>query len=174
MENPNKSVSSGLQETGVIEIEGEKILSFSRTDASCQYLSLSENGGETFTEPQPSLFFTSPCSPMHMRHLQNGKTLAVWNPTPPTPLTNVRNNFTRTPLACAVVDGMGEKFCGDLLSTPAKVFLLEDDLKEAYCYPAVFADKDYFLCAYYHSYGQKFILSATVIKKIMLSELEEE
>ena len=172
-ENPNTSVSSGLQETGVIEIEGEKILAFSRTDASCQYLALSEDGGETFTTPQPSLFFTSPCSPMHMRHLPNGKTIAVWNPCPPTPLTDVRHNFTRTPLACAVVDGKGEKFLGDLLTVPAKVFLLEDDLKEAYCYPAVFAEKDYFLCAYYHSYGQKFILSATVIKKIYYSEIEE-
>ena len=171
-ENPNTSVSSGLQETGVIEIEGERILAFSRTDASCQYLALSEDGGETFTTPQPSLFFTSPCSPMHMRHLQNGKTIAVWNPVPPTPIRETP--YTRTPLACAVVDGKGEKFLGDLLTVPAKVFLLEDDLKEAYCYPAVFAEKDYFLCAYYHSYGQKFILSATVIKKVMLSELEEQ
>lgn len=172
-ENPNKNVSSGLQETGVIEIEGEKILAFSRTDASCQYLAISEDGGETFTESQPSLFFTSPCSPMHMRHLPNGKTVAVWNPVAPSPLTDVRHSFTRTPLACAVVEGKGEKFRGDLLSVPAKVFLLEDDLNEAYCYPAVFAEKDYFLCAYYHSYGQKFILSATVIKKIYYSEIEE-
>ena len=170
-ENPNKNVSSGLQETGVIEIEGEKILAFSRTDASCQYLALSEDGGETFTEPQPSLFFTSPCSPMHMRHLPGDKTIAVWNPVPPTPIRETP--YTRTPLACAVVDGKGEKFRGDLLTVPAKVFLLEDDLKEAYCYPAVFAEKDYFLCAYYHSYGQNFILSATVIKKIYYSELEE-
>ncbi len=173
-ENPCASVSSGLQETGVIEIENERILAFSRTDASCQFLSLSEDGGETFTTPAPSLFFTGACSPMHMRHLQNGKTLAVWNPVPPTPLTNVRKNFTRTPLACAVVDGKGEKFLGNLLTVPAKMFLLEDDRKEAYCYPAVFADKDYFLCAYYHSYGTGFILSATVIKKVMLSEIEDD
>ena len=84
-ENPNKNVGSGLQETGVIEIEGGKVLAFSRTGAFCQYLALSEDGGETFTTPQPSLFFTSPCSPLHMRHLPDGRTLAVWNPVPPTP-----------------------------------------------------------------------------------------
>ena len=38
---------------------------------------------------------------------------------------------------------------------------------------AVFAGEDYLLCAYYHSYDTPRMLSATVIKKVMLSEIEE-
>lgn len=72
----------------------------------------------------------------------------------------------------AVTDGKGDKFLGDLYCVPDKAFLLEDDPNECYCYSAVFCDKDYLLCAYYHSYGTDFPLSAGVIKKVMLSELD--
>ncbi len=178
MECPCENLSTGLQETGVLEIEGSRVLSFSRTSGACQYISLSEDCGETFSIPTPSPYFTSPTSLLHMRHLPDGRTLAVWNPIPPTPVTKSDPNrsgcWARTPLALAVVDGMGEKFLGDVFSVPAKTVILEDDPKECFCYPAVFFGKDYFLCAYYHSYGSGFPLSASVIKKIMLSELEEE
>ncbi|MBP3605921.1 MAG: exo-alpha-sialidase [Clostridia bacterium] len=176
-ECPCENLSTGLQETGVLEIEGGRVLAFSRTSGACQYISLSEDGGESFSAPLPSPYFTSPTSLLHMRHMPDGRTLAVWNPVPPTPVTKddpKRSGcWARTPLACAVADGMGEKFLGDVFGVPAKVFILEDDPTECFCYPAVFFGKDYFLCAYYHSYGSGFPLSASVIKKIDLSELEE-
>lgn len=176
-ECPYQSLSTGLQETGVLEIEGGRVLAFSRTSGACQYLSVSEDGGDRFSTPCPFPYFTSPTSLLHMRHLPDGRTLAVWNPVPSTPVTKDDPKragcWARTPLACAVADGKGEKFLGDLFGVPAKAFILEDDPTECFCYPAVFVGKDYFLCAYYHSYGTGFPLSAGVIKKVMLSEMEE-
>ena len=177
IENPLKTVPSGLQETGVCEIEGGKVLSFSRTYAGAQFISISEDGGESFSTPEPSPYFTSPCSPLHMRHVGENKTVAVWNPLPPTPLKDYSfiSCGERTPLALSIAEGKGEEFLGTFhFSVKAKCFLLEDDPTEVYCYPAIFAGKDYLLCAYYHSYGSGFPLSACVIKKVMLSEIEEE
>ena len=175
IENPLKTVPSGLQETGVCEIEDGKVIAFSRTYAGAQFICISEDGGESFTTPEPSPFFTSPCAPLHMRHIGDNKTVAVWNPLPPTPLKDYSfiSCGERSPLAIAVVDGKGKEFLGTFhFSVKAKVALLEDDPTEVYCYPAVFAGKDYLLCAYYHSYGSGFPLSASVIKKIHFSELE--
>ena len=177
IDNPLKNDPAGLQETGVIEIEGGRVLAYSRTYAGSQFICVSEDGGESFSTPEPSPFFTSPCSPMHMRHLTDGRTVAVWNPLPPTPLKDYSfmSCGERSPLALAVVNGEGGEFLGPFFfSVKAKVFLLEDDPKEVYCYPAVFEGEDYLLCSYFHSFGTGFPLSATVIKKVMLSELEEQ
>lgn len=177
IDNPLKNDPAGLQETGVIEIEGGRVLAYSRTYAGSQFICVSEDGGESFSTPEPSPFFTSPCSPMHMRHLTDGRTVAVWNPLPPTPLKDYSfmSCGERSPLALAVVNGKGEKFLGPFFfSVKAKVFLLEDDPKEVYCYPAVFEGEDYLLCSYFHSFGTGFPLSATVIKKVLRSELEEQ
>ncbi|MBP3592570.1 MAG: exo-alpha-sialidase [Clostridia bacterium] len=176
VECPFDHLRTGLQETGVLEIEGGRVLAFSRTSGACQYLCFSEDGGEHFSSPVPSTYFTSPASILHMRHLPDGRTVAVWNPIPPTPATKDgpkrQGCWVRTPLALAVTDGKGDKFLGDLYCVPDKAFLLEDDPNECYCYSAVFCGKDYLLCAYYHSYGTGFPLSAGVIKKIMLSEID--
>ena len=178
LENPCENLTSGLQETGVIEIEEGKVLAFHRTSGGCQLTSISTDGGESFTKPLPCPYFTSPLSPMHMRHFGE-RTIAVLNPAPPMPhnrgcTRTISGDVYRTPLVAAIVDGKGEAFIkNEPRDVPAKVFFLEDDPANVYCYPAVFAGKDYFLCAYYHSYGQKFILSATVIKKIYYSEIEE-
>jgi hypothetical protein len=177
IDNPLKNDPAGLQETGVIEIEGGRVLAYSRTYAGSQFICVSEDGGESFSTPEPSPFFTSPCSPMHMRHLTDGRTVAVWNPLPPTPLKDYSfmSCGERSPLALAVVNGKGGEFLGPFFfSAKAKVFLLEDDPKEVYCYPAVFEGEDYLLCSYFHSYGTGFPLSATVIKKVLRSELEEQ
>lgn len=177
IDNPLKNDPAGLQETGVIEIEGGRVLAYSRTYAGSQFICVSEDGGESFSTPEPSPFFTSPCSPMHMRHLTDGRTVAVWNPLPPTPLKDYSfmSCGERSPLALAVVNGKGEKFLGPFFfSVKAKVFLLEDDPKEVYCYPAVFEGEDYLLCSYFHSFGTGFPLSATVIKKVLRSELEDQ
>jgi hypothetical protein len=116
---------------------------------------------------------------MHMRHLGENQTIAVFNPAPPMPhnagCTRISaGGRDRTPLLAAIVEGKGEAFIKNApQSVPAKVFLLEDSPEDVYCYPAIFVGKDYFLCAYYHSFGTKNVLSATVIKKILFSEIEE-
>ena len=180
IENPLKTVPSGLQETGLCEIEDGKVLAFSRTDAGTQFVCTSQDGGESFTTPEPSPYFTSPCSPLHMRHIGEDKTVAVWNPIPAMPAPYLKEmhvgwSKSRTPLACAILSGKGEGFLStNIYEVPAKIFLLEDDFNETYCYPAVFAEKDYFLCAYYHSFGTGKPLSACVIKKVLFSEITEQ
>ena len=179
LENPCENLDSGLQETGVCEIEEGKILAFHRTNGGCQYISISEDGGESFTKPLPCPYFTSPCAPMHMRHLGENKTIAVFNPAPPMPhnqgCTRISaGGMDRTPLLAAIVQGKGEAFIKNApKNVPAKVFLLEDSPEDVYCYPTTFVGKDYLLCAYYHSFGTENVLSATVIKKILFSEIEE-
>ena len=178
LENPCENLESGLQETGVIEIEGGRILAFHRTNGGCQYVSISEDGGESFSKPLPCPYFTSPQSPMHMRHFGE-KTIAVWTPTPLMPHNHGYARIhaggkDRTPLLAAIVEGKGDAFIANApANVPAKVFLLEDDPDNVYCYPTTFVGKDYLLCAYYHSYDTENVLSATVIKKVMLSEMEE-
>ncbi len=177
LENPCENLTSGLQETGVIETENGKVLAFHRTNGGCQYVSISEDGGEHFSTPAPCPYFTSPQSPMHMRHIGD-KTIAVFNPTPPMPhnrgCTRINaGGSDRTPLLAAIVEGKGESFIKNApKDVPAKVFLLEDDPENVYCYPAVFVGEDYLLCAYYHSYDTENVLSATVIKKISFAEID--
>ncbi len=177
LENPCENLTSGLQETGVIEMEDGKVLAFHRTNGGCQFFSISEDGGESFTKPLPCPYFTSPQSPMNMRHFGE-RTIAVFNPAPPMPhnrgCTRINaGGSDRTPLLAAIVEGKGDAFIKNApRDVPAKVFLLEDDPENVYCYPAVFAGADYLLCAYYHSYDTKNVLSATVIKKIPFSEID--
>ena len=179
LENPCENLASGLQETGVIEIEEGKVLAFHRTSGGCQYMSISSDGGESFTQPLPCPYFTSPLAPMHMRHFGE-RTIAVLNPAPPMPHNRgctraLSGDEYRTPLVAAVVEGKGDAFIKNApIDVPAKVFFLEDDPENVYCYPAVFAGEDYLLFTYYHSYNTPRMLSASVIKRVMLSEIEEE
>ena len=165
----------GLQETGVIEMENGRLFSFSRTGFATQFESFSDDVGKTWSTPAPSLLFTSPASPMHVRHLSNGKTVAVWNPIPKFPGRRSEKGIEewsrRTPLIAFACQGKGEEFWTDR-SKWNMAYLLEDDDKNAYCYSAVFGGEDYFLCAYYHSNNTKSCLNSCKITKVYYSEME--
>ena len=156
---------TGLQEPGVWQFADGKIMAWSRTGFGSQFINYSEDDGESWTTPYPSEYFKSPVSPMQIK--QAGQyTLAIWNPIPESVGREERGTWGRTPLVCAVsVDG-GNTF--------SKVFFLEDDPENGYCYPAIFAADEYFLVAYYHSNNTGICLNSAKIVKVMYGELEQE
>lgn len=156
--------ATGLQETALYQKADGTVWAISRTDMGFQYESFSHDGCETWTEQRPNRFFTSPRSPLLMKKV--GKyTLAIFNPIPQY-TGQMGLPWGRTPLVCAVSTDDGDTF--------PKVFFLEDDLQNNYCYPAIFDGGDYALVSYYHTNNTKDLLSSTKVIKIDFNELEDE
>ena len=137
----------------------------------CQYESTSTDGGKTWSTPKPNKFFSSPDSPMQMGRAGN-KLVAVFNPIPKYTTRGISNNgghasdnWGRTPFVIAVSEDDGKTF--------PKIYYLEDDLTNGYCYPAIFDGGNYILVSYYHSDGAGVPLQAEKIVKIDYSELSE-
>ena len=159
-----KSSRNGLQETCVFQRQDGTIRAFSRTDIGCQLESFSEDEGTTWTVPQANRFFSSPLSPMLMKNV--GKyTIAVFNPIPRFTTRNEGITWGRTPLVCAVSEDDGETF--------GRVYYLETDPENGYCYPSIFDGGDYMLISYYHSDNLDSPLRSVKMVKIMLDEISE-
>lgn len=58
--------SSGLQEPGVVELKNGVLWAWARTDLGRQYEMFSMDGGEHWSDSQPS-WFTGPCSPLSVK-----------------------------------------------------------------------------------------------------------
>ena len=71
---------TGFQEPGVYQHEDGTLWLWCRTLLGSQFMSYSKDDGETWTNPEPSRFFTSPRSPMSVKKLGD-HTVAVFNPT---------------------------------------------------------------------------------------------
>ena len=155
---------TGLQETCIYEHIDGRLRALSRTDMAFQYECFSEDNGKTWTEPEPDRFFSSPDSPLLMKRAC-GKTLAVFNPIPNYTTRDGDKAWGRTPLVCAVSDNDGETF--------PRIYFLEDDPENGYCYPAIFDGGDYALIAYYHSDNTEIPLNSLKIKKISSEELNK-
>lgn len=137
---PSNKFAWGVQETGLIELASGVLWSYSRSTGGTQLQSFSFDDGDTWTDPAPSRF-TSPCSPMQMKRLVDGRILAVWNPVPANNVRPFSFSWNRTPLVVATSADEGKSW------TEAQY--LEDGSEEAgYSYPAVFAEKGYCLVAY--------------------------
>ena len=157
--------TTGLQESGIYELEDGRLWAWSRTDRGCQYESFSEDCGESWSTPLPNPFFSSPASPMQVKKV--GKyTLAVFNPIPAYTTRDCANTWGRSPFICAISLDDGKSF--------NKWFYLEDDLENGYCYPAIYGVEDGVLFAYYHSDGVKgMVLTSNMVKKVYFNELEK-
>lgn len=153
---------TGLQETMLYETEDGRIRALSRTDMAFQYECFSDDYGESWTTPEPDRFFSSPDSPLLMKRAC-GMTLAVFNPIPNYTTRDGEKAWGRTPLICATSDNDGISF--------DRIYFLEDDPENGYCYPAIFDGGDYALIAYYHSDNTEIPLNSLKIKKILKSEL---
>jgi sialidase-1 len=136
---------SGLQETGVVELRDSRLYGYCRTDVGRQYEMYSEDGGDTWSAPQPSVF-QAPCSPLSIKRLATGDLLAVWNdhsgrliPSPADTGWNT-TSWGRTPLACAISRDDGATWINHRL--------LETDLARGYCYTAIHPLDDAVLLAY--------------------------
>jgi len=126
-----------LQEPGIIELDGGRLLMFCRTVLGCQYVSRSTDGGDTWSPFEPSEII-SPCSPASIERIPaTGDLLMVWNNH-----RNVAPQYAgkRSPLCVAVSRDEGR--------TWEHVQTLEDDPGGHYCYTAVEFVGDHVLLAY--------------------------
>ena len=56
----------------------------------------------------------------------------------------------------------------------ADCYLLEDDITNSYCYPALLEVEDGFLVSYYHSNNTNVCLNSTKITKVYFNEIERK
>ena len=174
---------SGLMEPGIFELDDGRLWTYIRTAYGHQYQSFSSDNGETWTAPVPNLYFTSPDSPMLIKHVKN-YVLSIFNPLGYNCLSGLCEKWgspKRTPYICAVskdgghsFDSTGKSFSNGTMSNFADCCVfLEDDMTNSYCYPSIIETKDGFLVAYYHSNGTNVCLNSTKITKVTWTELEE-
>ena len=180
-QSPHASDKVGLAEPGIYEHEDGSLFLWCRTALGFQYSALSLDRGKTWSALEPNLRFTSPDSPMRVKRVGE-LTVAVFNPYGYSCLREGKELWgspKRTPLALAVSQDDGHSFSsvgkpaynGGLSEFSKNVYLIEDDERDSYCYPAIIGTEDGFLVAYYHSAGTRQCLNATRIKKVLFSEL---
>ncbi len=155
----------GFQEPGIYELENGRIWCYIRTDTGFQFECFSEDSGMTWNIPEPNLFFSSPCSPMHVKDCGD-ITVAVFNPVPEHILREENDLWGRTPYVLAASFDKGRTFLRE------NIFYLEDDLNNGYCYPAIFSAEDYLLVAYYHSNNGECCLGSTKMIKVSYDEIK--
>jgi sialidase-1 len=126
-----------VQEPGVVELKDKRLMMYMRTDAGSQYLCHSQDGGETWSKPEPSSL-ASPLSPASIERIPwTGELLCVWNDhsgVHPYPTGR------RTPLCMAISKDEGK--------TWSKSKIVEDNPDGWYCYTAITFVKDRVLLAY--------------------------
>ena len=171
-----------LQEPGLYELGDGRVWLWCRTAYGHQYQSFSSDGGESWCAISPALRFTSPDSPMQIRNVGE-YTAAIFNPLAYNCLRDEKEIWKspkRTPYVCAISRDRGFSFVEDR-NTSANggfeafvkdCYLLEDDLSNSYCYPAILGVKDGFLVAYYHSNGTDVCLNSAKIIKVRYDELD--
>ena len=134
--------TSGLQEPGVVELADGRLFSWCRTSMGCQYGLWSDDGGDTWSAPEPTALRT-PCSPASIKRIpQTGDLLLVYNDHSdrfrlPAPR---RCSATRTPLVTAV--------SRDEARTWQRHRLLEQSPSHGFCYTAIHFVDDAVLLAY--------------------------
>ncbi len=162
---PFANDKNGLQEPGIFEKADGSLWCYIRTGLGFQFEAFSKDGGISWSAPTPNIFFSSPCAPMLVKKA-HGKTLAIFNPVPEHILRDDEKEFWgRTPYVVAVNSN------GDTVFSQEKLYYLEDDLNNGYCYPAVSECKNGLLIAYYHSNNTDCCLNSTKIIKIQLNEI---
>ncbi len=117
---------TGLQEPGVVELKDGKLMMFCRTDQGCQYRSFSADGGDSWSEAQPTEL-KSPVSPASIKRIpKTGDLLLVWNDHSK---IDAQRRGKRTPFNVAISRDEGQSW--------EKVKTLEDDVHGWYCYTAI-------------------------------------
>lgn len=145
---------NGLQEPGAVELRNGRLYTYCRTDVGRQYEMYSEDNGDTWTPPKPSVF-QSPCSPLSIKRIpSSGDLLAVWNdhsgliiPAPAEKVWSEGTSWGRTPLVSAISSDEGR--------TWKHHKLLEKDPGRGFCYTAIHFTDDAVLLAYCCGGGKK-------------------
>ncbi len=163
LELPYAHTWSGLQESGVVELRDGTVQGWARTGLGRQYLFASHDGGETWSAPEPSWYFTSAWAPMSIKRLLDGRLMAVLNPIPEYTGQEQYQSWGRTPLACLLSSDDGKTY--------DQTFLLEDDPNHGFCYTAILPMVDRVLLAYCCNGSGEAPLCSTKIKVVMMEEL---
>lgn len=166
LECPFPNNPDGYEEPGICEFDDGKLRCYIRTSLGFQFETFSDDNGNTWSFPEPNIFFSSACSPMRIKDCGD-LTVAVFNPLPEHILREDTEPWGRTPYVLAVSYDKGKTFKKENL------FYLEDDRKNGYCYPAIIDGDGYFLIAYYHSNNTEICLNSTKIVKIMFDEIKQ-
>ncbi len=126
-----------VQEPGLVELKDGRLMMYLRTNAGCQYVCYSQDGGETWSKAGPSAL-TSPLSPASIKRiLWTGDLLCVWNDhSGAHPYLAGR----RTPLCLTVSKDEGESW--------NRSQIIEGDPDGWYCYTAITFLEDQMLLAY--------------------------
>lgn len=129
-----QSHPAGLQEPGVVELKDGRILMFCRTTLGSQYICHSRDGGDTWSQPEPSALL-SPLSPASIKRIPKTRhLLAVWND------HSGPHGDGRTPLTVAISEDEGR--------TWIRRRNLLDDPTGWYCYTAIAFVRGHVLLAY--------------------------
>ena len=130
--SPSFAAVKAAQEPGVVELKDGSVLLWIRTNAGCQYMSRSTDGGVSWSEPTPSAL-VSPLSPATIKRLPTDDLIAVWNDHANRPDEAKKGpkwaHGRRTPLTTAISKDEGR--------TWTHVRNLEDDPNGWFCYFAV-------------------------------------
>ncbi|MFA6545964.1 MAG: exo-alpha-sialidase [Limisphaerales bacterium] len=94
----------GMAEPCVAEVEGGRVLMLARTGSGFHFASRSEDGGDTWSKPEPASLM-SPCSSLTLKTLPDGRLIVFYNHAAP---IKAGAFFPRTPL-CYAVSGDGGK-----------------------------------------------------------------
>ncbi len=160
--NPGTAVPNAnnimYQEPGIVELADGRLLMTIRNASGRQYFSYSSDGGETWTESEPSIL-VSPASPATIKREPGSDNLvAVWNESPD----------KRNPLTVAILSPDGKSFLAK--KTLDKSVSGEE---RGFCYPALFfVDKDYFLVGYCCGQGY-WGLNASRISRVSMEDLKK-
>ncbi|GAB5406236.1 MAG: hypothetical protein Aurels2KO_44670 [Aureliella sp.] len=150
-----------LQEPGVVELDGGRLLCWVRTDAGFQYQSYSDDSGTSWSEFEPSSL-ASPRSPASIERIPaTGDLLAVWNDHR---FVDQDKRKARTPLSYSISSDEGKTWTD---SIP-----LESDSDGWYCYTAIEFTQDAVLlgyCAGHQVPGMQ--LATTVVQRLPLDLL---
>ncbi len=151
-----------LQEPGVVELADGRLMMFCRTPHGSQYLSYSEDQGDTWSEFKPSNII-SPQSPASIERIpKTGDLILVWNNHAD---VDPKYKGKRTPYNVAISRDEGK--------TWEKIKTLEDDLNGWYCYTAVEFVGDYVLFGHCAGDRRQGGLNTTQITRFSLDWLYE-
>ena len=159
---PPHGVALGFQEPGVIELTDGRIMAWFRTSAGYQYKAFSDDGGETWANPEIAYEFPSPAAPLSMkRDPRNGDLIAIWDDIDPRwCIKNKKASWMRTPLVIARSSDEGRTWHGHRK--------LEELPDHGYCYTAMLFEGNDLLLAYCCGGGDSGVLQDLRIRRIEL------
>ena len=126
----------GLMEPYVVELTDNRLLMLMRTQMNTQYQSFSSDGGETWSQTQPSKLVSTESPVAIRREPKTGLLMLVWN--------NARigkHGKDRTPLTVAFSQDEGQSWFSEIN--------IETDARKSYSYPSLNFIDDRAFVTYY-------------------------